>query len=171
MHNHRYFHQLLKAEISRSERSDRAFCLLMIDVDYFKLYNDALGHPTGDDALKFLAWLLKHHSRLSDMVCRYGGEEFSIILPETDILQGKVVGERLRRIVQETSIERQEVLPGGSLTISIGVACYPDDARAADEIVEKADQALYQAKRDGRNRVVTWDEFCRPAAHSKQKNA
>jgi len=171
LHNHRHFHQLLNAEISRSERSRRAFCLLMMDVDNFKLYNDTLGHPAGDEALKFLAWLLKHHSRLSDMVCRYGGEEFSIILPETDVAQGRAVAERLRRIVQETGIEHQEVMLTGNLTVSIGVACYPDDAQMADEIVDKADQALYQAKRDGKNRVVTWDEFCKNAAALEQENA
>jgi len=170
LHNHRNFYHLLKAEVNRSERSGGFFSLLMVDVDHFKVYNDTLGHPTGDSALKFIAWLLKHHARLSDMVCRYGGEEFSIILPDTDIMQGKAAAERLRRIVQETKIQRQDVMPNGNMTISIGVACYPDDARSAEELVKRADEALYQAKRDGRNRVVTWNEFCMKTVESKQKN-
>jgi len=100
--NHRYFHQLLEIEISRSERKGYKFCLLMVDVDDFKIYNDALGHTQGDYALRFLAWLLKHHARREDMVCRYGGEEFTIILAETDLEKGKLAAERFLRIVEET---------------------------------------------------------------------
>jgi diguanylate cyclase (GGDEF)-like protein len=158
LYNHRYFHQLLNSEISRSKRNNRRFCLLMIDVDDFKSYNDALGHPTGDEALKFLGWLLRHHARVSDWVCRYGGEEFSIILPEAMLSEGKLAAERFRRIVEETEFNRQEVMPGGNLTVSIGVACYPDDGNTSEIIIENADRAMYQAKREGKNRVVSWSE-------------
>jgi diguanylate cyclase (GGDEF)-like protein len=154
LYNHRYFHQLLSAEVSRSKRSNRKFCLLMIDVDDFKSYNDALGHLAGDEALKFLGWLLKHHARISDAVCRYGGEEFSIILPETVLGEGKKAGERLRRIVEETEFDRQDVMPTKNLTVSIGLACYPEDGMSGEEIVQNADRALYQAKKEGKNRMV-----------------
>jgi len=159
LYNHRYFHQLLQTEVSRAKRSGRAFCLLMIDVDDFKSYNDSLGHPAGDEALKFLGWLLKHHARLSDAVCRYGGEEFSLILPETNLAEGRQAAERLRRIVEETEFDRQEILPAGNLTVSIGLACYPDDGKSAEEIIQNADRSLYQAKKEGKNRVVAWTDM------------
>jgi diguanylate cyclase (GGDEF)-like protein len=157
--NRRYFTQLMNVEVSRSKRNSKSFCLLMIDVDDFKSYNDALGHPAGDEALKFLGWLLKHHARVSDTVCRYGGEEFSIILPETSIPEGRKAAERLRRIVEETEFDRQDVLAARNLTVSVGLACYPDDGTDAQELVQKADGALYQAKKNGKNRVVVCSEI------------
>ncbi|GAB4352727.1 MAG: hypothetical protein Kow0099_36910 [Candidatus Abyssubacteria bacterium] len=154
LYNRRHFEATIETEISRSRRSNRKFCVLMIDVDHFKIYNDTLGHPAGDEALKSIAWLLKHHARQSDTVCRYGGEEFAIILPETSAPDARLTAERLRRVVEQADFERQDVIPKGSLTVSIGVACYPDDATTTEGMVQKADQALYQAKREGRNKVV-----------------
>ncbi len=165
--NHRYFHQLLKTELSRSERNGRHFCLLMLDVDDFKTYNDTLGHTAGDDALKFLAWLLKHHARVSDMICRYGGEEFAIILPETNMAEGRIAAERLRRIVEETVFEKQEVLPKKNFTVSMGLASFPDDSQSADELLKKADDALYQAKKTGKNRLITWVEMHKKTAETR----
>jgi len=150
LYNHRHFYKLLNAELSRSERNGRSFSVLMIDVDDFKVYNDTLGHTDGDYALRFLAWLLKHHARLSDEVCRYGGEEFSM---ETSAAEGKMAAERFRRIIEETEFDHQDVLPGGNLTISIGLAAFPDDSRSPDDLVKKADEALYQAKREGCRRM------------------
>lgn len=159
LYNHRHFYRLLNIEVSRSERKDYNFCVLMIDVDDFKVYNDTMGHTDGDYVLRFLAWLLKHHARMPDMVCRYGGEEFSIILAETNAAEGKLAGERFRRIVEKTEFDHQNVQPSGNLTISAGVACFPDDSRSPDDLVKKADEALYQAKREGKNRVVAWAEM------------
>jgi diguanylate cyclase (GGDEF)-like protein len=164
LYNHRHFHHLLSTELNRSERNRRTFCLLMIDVDNFKIYNDSLGHPAGDQALKFLAWLLKHHARASDVVCRYGGEEFTMILPETNTAAGKMAAERLRQKVEEAEFYQQDVMPSKNLTVSIGVACFPDDAQSAEELLSKADQALYQAKKEGKNRIVTWAEMYGNAA-------
>jgi diguanylate cyclase (GGDEF)-like protein len=157
--NHRYFHQLLNVEWSRSKRNDARFCLFMLDVDDFKNYNDTLGHTAGDYVLRFLAWLLKYHARVSDMVCRYGGEEFAIILPETDVKHSKVAAERFRRLVEEAEFEKQQVMPGGNLTVSIGISCYPEDGATPEELLERADKALYQAKHEGKNRVVAWADL------------
>ncbi len=168
LYNHRHFYKLLDIEVSRSERKGCKFCLLMIDMDDFKVYNDSLGHTNGDYALRFLAWLLKHHARMSDMVCRYGGEEFSIILTETDQAEGKMAAERFRRVVEETEIENQEVLPSGNMTISLGLAAFPDDSRSPDELVKKADDAMYEAKRQGKNRVVVWSETQKNLAREKE---
>ncbi|RJP73736.1 MAG: diguanylate cyclase [Candidatus Abyssobacteria bacterium SURF_17] len=161
--NRRHLRHILGTEISRSERSGRKFCLLMVDVDDFKVYNDTLGHPAGDEALKFLAWLLKHHARISDVVCRYGGEEFVVVFPETDVPASRIAAERLRRIIEETEFDRQEVLPGGNFTVSIGMACFPDDATSADELVSNADKAMYHAKRSGKNRLAAWTDISETA--------
>lgn len=168
LYNHSYFLELLGIELSRSKRNKRSFCLLMIDVDDFKSYNDSLGHPAGNEALKFLAWLLKHHARMSDIVCRYGGEEFSIILPETGRAEGKTVAERLHRTVEKTEFAGQETMPSGNLTISVGLACYPDDAKSADELILNADQALYKAKRQGKNQLISWSEMRGAAAKAQR---
>ncbi len=159
LYNYRQFHHLLKTELNRSKRHRRKFCIFMIDVDNFKVYNDSLGHPAGDEALRFLAWLLKHHARASDMVCRYGGEEFAIILPETNLSESRIAANRLRRIVEETEFNGQEVMPNANLTVSIGIACHPDDAQSAETLLEHADDALYRAKKNGKNRVVAWADM------------
>jgi diguanylate cyclase (GGDEF)-like protein len=159
LYNHRYFYDLLDIEVSRSNRKDRKFCLHMIDVDDFKIYNDTLGHKQGDHALRFLAWLLKHHARMSDMVCRYGGEEFAIIAPETDTDEARIAAERFRHIVEETEFEHQDVMPTKNITISLGIACFPDDSQDPNDLVRKADEALYQAKREGKNKVIAWSEM------------
>jgi len=171
LYNHRHFYKLLNVEVSRAERQGSSFCLLMIDVDDFKVYNDTLGHTDGDYALRFLAWLLKHHGRMSDVVCRYGGEEFSVILPDTIPEQGRKAAERFRRIVEESEFERQEVLPSGNMTISVGVASFPQDSRIADELVDKADAALYRAKREGKNRVAVWTADMKERAATEQESS
>ena len=155
--NHRSFHTLLDQEMIRAKRYEHFLSLLMLDIDYFKKYNDANGHPAGDLALKKLAWILKQNIRSHDYVARYGGEEFAILIPEKGKEEAVIVANRLKRIVEETNFDKEYVLPGGNFSISIGVASYPIDAQNKNELIEHADQALYQAKLKGRNRVCIYN--------------
>jgi len=125
---------------------------LMIDVDHFKVYNDTYGHPQGDIVLQELARLLQETSRTSDTVARYGGEEFAIILPETNSVGAQKIAQRLREQVERYPFPGKEIMPGGTLTISIGVATHAS-AGSKDALLQAADTALYTAKREGRNRI------------------
>ncbi len=148
VYNHRYFQEALEAELARSKRSGYPLALAMIDVDYFKRLNDRYGHPTGDRVLKQLALLLKENIRISDVLARYGGEEFAVIMPETDIQQAIVVIERFRSI-----LAGKVLIESTCVTISAGVAGYPVNALEKQQLIDKADKALYLAKAQGRNRV------------------
>ena len=154
VYNYRAFYELLNAEMSRSQRHLRPLSLLMIDVDDLKVYNDTFGHPAGDAILKGVAMLLTKSVRNCDVVARYGGDEFAIILVETSRADALNIAGRLSRLVEETSFEHDDILPHGTLTISIGVASYPTDAGEKTELVAKADQALYDGKTLGGNSVT-----------------
>ncbi len=154
VYNYRAFYELLGAEIARSKRHDRPMSLLMIDLDGLKAYNDALGHPAGDALLKQVAWLLKKSVRNCDIVARYGGDEFAIILVETSKAPALDTAERVRRLMEEARFEHDDILPHKTLTVSVGVAGYPTDAEKKMELVSKADRALYEAKTLGGNQVM-----------------
>jgi two-component system cell cycle response regulator len=154
VYNYRAFYELLGAEIARSTRHDRPMTLLMIDLDDLKAYNDALGHPAGDALLKQAAWLLKKSVRNCDIVARYGGDEFAIILVETSKATALDTAERVRRLMEETRFEHDDILPHKTLTVSVGVAGYPTDAEKKMDLVSKADRALYEAKTLGGNQVM-----------------
>ena len=157
--NHRAFQKSLAAEIRRSNRTGAELTLIMLDVDHFKLYNDAHGHPAGDRVLVILAGLLEESLRTSDIVARYGGEEFSVILVDTTPEDARDVAEKLRRRVASHAFELpEEGTPGVRVTISLGLASHPMDARAATGLISMADQALYLAKEAGRNVVVSCSE-------------
>jgi len=150
--NRRTFDERFKAEFLRSQRFDKPFALALLDIDHFKYVNDTWGHAAGDAVLKALARILKKQTRDVDIVARYGGEEFTAILPESDEGKAQAIVERIRRAVATTPFR----LPGGeaiTVTVSIGVACYPSRAADANQMLEGADQAMYQAKQTGRNRV------------------
>ena len=151
--NHGHFQETLYREVTRHERSGERLVLLMVDLDDFKAVNDRYGHPAGDTVLKAVVARLLASVREMDTVARYGGEEFSIILPQTDATSGHRVAERLRAAVAGSPLPAglPEPLP---LTVSIGLAVYPDDAASKGGLVECADKALYAAKRTGKNRVV-----------------
>lgn len=156
LYNHRYFWERLAQEVERAARYHRPLTLLMLDVDNFKLYNDLHGHLEGDALLCQLAGIIRGQVRQHDVVCRYGGEEFTVILPEAGLEEGMAVAERMRETVAGFAFPGREALPGGKVTVSFGVAAYPQDARETRELVNRADNALYGAKRRGRNRVQAY---------------
>ncbi|MDD4201987.1 MAG: GGDEF domain-containing protein [Candidatus Omnitrophica bacterium] len=163
LYNHKYFEEILVKEMARAKRYHRPVTLLFLDIDYFKHYNDINGHEAGNVVLKQLADILKNTSRQSDtavkvssidIVARYGGEEFVIVLPETDKNGGFARSERILKDVREYSFVNRESQPNGKLTISIGVAEFPNDAIDWSDLIKRADEALYKAKNKGRDRVV-----------------
>ncbi len=153
LYNYRYFIHQLSREISRAQRHDSQFSLIMIDIDYFKNYNDAYGHQAGDLILRRIAQSMLENTRTSDMVCRYGGEEFCIICPELSKGDAQKTAEKLRQIVEKLDLPEIDTIPGGKLTISSGIASFPEDGNTSYQLILKSDKALYRAKKDGRNRV------------------
>ena len=151
--NRRVFDEVLEREIRRSRRYRWPLTLLLLDLDRFKEVNDAWGHLLGDLVLERTGGLLRRTVREADVACRFGGEEFAVVLPETTRLGGYAVAERIRRHVERAF--RDDPIGGHEIpmTVSGGLACYPDDGLHASEIVARADEALYGAKRAGRNRV------------------
>ncbi len=155
--NRRAFMERLTEESARSSRYEHYFSFLLIDIDHFKWVNDTYGHPAGDAVLKLLAQVLKRQTRTVDIAGRYGGEEFVIILPETNASGAKLVGERIRSLISKMPFP----LPNGSkigLTISMGIACFPSCADNIEQLIERADTALYSAKNAGRNLVYLYRE-------------
>ena len=149
LYNHRHFHEHLEVEVNRAQRYDLNLSLIMIDLDHFKKFNDSYGHLEGDTLLRKIAQILKSSLRETDYVARYGGEEFAVILPETNKAGASFAAERVRKTISEQTFG--EV--GEKMTISLGVASYPDDACLRTDLIKKADEALYRAKKEGRNRT------------------
>lgn len=158
LHNYRFFELRIKEEISRARRDGSQLSLLILDVDYFKNYNDTLGHPAGDDVLRKVSKILQTSVRDNDIVARYGGEEFAVILSGAEKQGAIKLAERIRAKVEDASFYKEEIQPSGQLTISLGVASFPDDAIREEDLIQNADKALYQAKKNGRNRVVAYTE-------------
>jgi two-component system cell cycle response regulator len=159
LHNYRFFSMRLREEIARAKRNELSLSLLIMDVDYFKNYNDALGHPAGDEVLRQLSTLLRASVRDNDIVARYGGEEFAVILPATDLAGAVKLAERIRAKVEKHRFTSEEIQPAGTLTISIGIAVFPDNATNMEDTIVAADRALYFAKASGRNRVVDFNHI------------
>ncbi len=155
--NFTHFQNLLAKEIERSRRYKLPVSLVMIDLDNFKSYNDTFGHISGNRVLIQVSKVFSNFVRKADTVSRYGGEEFVIILPHTEKQHASSLCDRLRRNVEEAHFEGEHAMPGGRITISSGIATFPDDAENAEELVEHADKALYSAKRDGRNKVCSYE--------------
>lgn len=154
--NRRHLFQQLEAELSRARRYDTRLSLVMIDIDHFKHLNDSAGHRAGDDVLKQVCALLKRSIRKVDTLARYGGEEFVILLPQVTPEDAKEVAEKLRAAVADTSLEHGRSQPGGRVTISLGVATFPNDAQEQPRLIDCADSALYASKRGGRNRTTAY---------------
>ncbi|MCL6639550.1 MAG: diguanylate cyclase [Firmicutes bacterium] len=152
--NHRALMEELEIMAQKAFSDGRPLALLMLDMDYFKIYNDTLGHPAGDSLLAEFAGLLAKNLRAQDLAARYGGDEFVVALPDTDGVGAYQIAERLRRIIADHPFPGREVLPGGSLTVSIGVATTTSAGiDSAGALVKAADEALYAAKLGTRNRT------------------
>jgi diguanylate cyclase (GGDEF)-like protein len=158
LHNFRYFQDRIASEARRSERYGAPLTLLMVDADDFKAFNDSRGHLAGNVALRRLASALRNSVREVDVVARYGGEEFAILLPSTPKLAALKVAEKVREAVERAAIGRQHGAEGRPLTVSIGVASMPGDAGSAEELVDRADRALYIAKSMGKNCVKPFSD-------------
>jgi diguanylate cyclase (GGDEF)-like protein len=153
LYNRRYMQEFLEREIHRARRRGRPLAVMMLDLDNFKRYNDTFGHPAGDEALRFVGDTLLLSVRSEDLACRYGGEEFCVILPECSLQQAAVRAEEIRTRLKELHSERASEIPG-VITVSIGVAAFEETTDKGNLLLKFADDALYQAKRAGRDRVV-----------------
>lgn len=151
LNNRRQFETRLKQEIAITKRQNNPLCAMMIDIDFFKKVNDTYGHASGDEVLRTVASVIKAQLRESDIPARYGGEEFAVLLPYTHIDEAKIVGERLRKAVEETTVSLDNL--NINVTISMGLAEFRQD-ESGEELFAQADKALYKAKESGRNRVV-----------------
>jgi diguanylate cyclase (GGDEF)-like protein len=158
LYNFRYFQDRVVSEVRRATRYDAPLSLLMIDADDFKAFNDSKGHLAGNMALRRLANVLKKTVREVDVAARYGGEEFAILLPSTPKLAALKLGEKVRQAVEKAGIGRDEERGGRPLTVSIGVASLPGDAASPEELVDRADRALYIAKSIGKNCVKPFSD-------------
>ncbi len=152
LYNHRYFQEQMRMMVNASKRYESSFSLIILDIDFFKKFNDTFGHQAGDAVLRQVAQTLKKNIRSTDIACRYGGEEMSIILPKTE---HDIAITTARKICERIS-SKQFKLPNGketSVTISLGVSTYPQDGVTTEELIESADKRLYNAKHNGRNQV------------------
>jgi diguanylate cyclase (GGDEF)-like protein len=149
--NHGYFQFLWQTETEKARATQTPLSLIMVDIDDFKVYNDTLGHQAGDRILKEMAQILKNQSRKIDFVCRYGGEEFTIILPQTDKKEAFMIAERLRMDIEKHTFLNEEILPNKKLTVSLGIATFPEDGTQPAELITCSDKLLYQAKSKGKN--------------------
>lgn len=161
--NRRFFQAALDKEFAQARRYGTNFSLIMIDIDHFKRYNDAHGHLQGDKVLRDVAQILQDNIRGIDLAARFGGEEFIILMPKTNKEGARAAAEKLRLCVAEREfMGAAESQPEGHLTLSLGIAEFPEDADSLETLQEQADQALYQAKKDGRNRTVAWNSNAPP---------
>lgn len=153
--NRRYLEERMSEEIERSRRHRYQMSFMMIDIDDFKLYNDLNGHQAGDVALELTAQTLKSALRAVDVAARYGGEELCVLLPQTNLIEAEIIGERIRRRVERTQYRFGAKQPLGALTVSLGISMCSDELDTPKAIIEAADRALYLAKHDGKNCVRT----------------
>ncbi|WP_301378235.1 MULTISPECIES: GGDEF domain-containing protein [Thalassolituus] len=151
--NVRHFRKSLEHELERTRRTGMTTALIMVDLDHFKNINDTWGHESGNQVLQTVAQLLQDQTRKLDICCRYGGEEFAVILPSTELMLARQVAERCLNALRETVIPLDET--DLQVTASIGVAVADNSAKTAESLIENADECMYEAKRGGRNQVVS----------------
>lgn len=167
LYNRRYLEEMLQQELARASREKYPVCLIMMDIDRFKLVNDTCGHKAGDEVLQALATLIVLHIRRFDAACRFGGEEFVIVMPLLSIETARQRAEFLRKEFAAMSLPCDGMK--ASPTLSIGLAVYPLDGMNGEQLLDAADQALYAAKRNGRNRVVVYSELAEKRESSEGK--
>lgn len=151
--NYRYFTLKLNEEQRRAARYEQPLGLIMLDIDHFKRFNDTFGHEAGNLTLKGVADVVKGCIRDTDILSRYGGEEFALILPQTTLIEARQIANRIRESVERTRFNIGQTLPKQSVTVSVGVTSFPENGKSHDELLHLADQALYRAKGSGRNLV------------------
>ncbi len=161
LYNRRYLDATLPRELQRAERYEHPIAVVMLDIDHFKRFNDTYGHDAGDTLLREVGSFLQAHTRGEDLACRYGGEEFTLVLPGASLEATLLRTETIRAAIQRLAVEHQGQ-PLARVTASLGVAVFPQHGTSADMLIRAADQALYQAKRTGRDRVVVAEETISP---------
>ena len=159
LYNYRHFKEHLIIDVERAKRLNDKVSLAMIDIDHFKRYNDTNGHVTGDNALKILASIISSQCRAYDVPARFGGDEFALLFPKTGTPTAHDIADRLRKIISEAQFPHGGELSSGELTISIGIATFPDDALDWPTLINNADRALYKAKAYGRNKVLAFSSL------------
>jgi diguanylate cyclase (GGDEF)-like protein len=154
LYNRRYLNDMLEREVARARRETYPLSLVMIDLDHFKKVNDTYGHQAGDEVLKYFSGMLNERARAEDILCRYGGEEFLLLLPKMPLEVARERAEQWRSDFEALTVAVGEHRI--QTTLSVGIAGYPDHGTTPDQLTQSADQALYLAKKDGRNRVVIY---------------
>jgi two-component system cell cycle response regulator len=155
LYNRRYMESHLGTLVNYAAHRGKAISLLVIDIDFFKAVNDTHGHDVGDQVLKEFSRRIRKNIRGIDMACRLGGEEFVLVMPETNMAEAYVIGERLRMAISGQDFSVADIAESLTITVSIGIAALEGAEDSADALLKRADKALYRAKRDGRNRVVS----------------
>jgi len=158
IYNLRYLRERLKEELDKAIKTSQYLAVGFIDIDQFSKVNDTLGHPTGDQVLKRIAEVIKENIRFSDILARYGGEEFVAVLEETDPEDACKVMERVRSAIENERFRYKDKDLNIKVTVSIGIAGYPKNGKVDQELIEKADRALYRAKDMGKNKVIIYEE-------------
>ncbi len=154
LYNRRFMHDFLERELLRARRTNQSFVVMFIDLDHFKRFNDSFGHDAGDFVLQSFTKLLTSHFRGTDIICRYGGEEFALVLPDSSLDDAEMRADELRSKVKNLTVRHREMALG-PITCSIGIAEFPVDGSTAEELLRVADKCLYEAKTQGRDRIVT----------------
>lgn len=159
LYNRRFFYEKARDVVHKSIKYHTPVSIFIFDIDHFKKYNDMHGHPEGDYLLKELSQILKENSREGDIISRYGGEEFIVLMPDTDKEGAIIYAEKIRKIVESYPFRHKEKQPLGYISISGGVASYPSDGNSIEAVIKCADEALYESKKSGRNMVTRYEPF------------
>ena len=158
LYNQTHFFQMLEDHINKAKRYNEVFSVLLFDIDNFKNYNDNNGHINGSGVIKRIGSIVTDTFRTFDISARFGGDEYIIFLPNTDKIGSFLAGDRLRERIEKSKFPGMEKQPKGKVTISMGIASFPEDAQTREEVIDKADKALYYSKENGRNKVTLYKE-------------